>query len=166
MTSAKSETIRCFIDFSVTQPALVQVRLARQSQQQSPIPQLMMMLRRSLLLHRFAAQKILFLAIFFVLMGPLRIFALHLHALFHRQLRQMPNEEHQFPTIFLRVGASAKRRHAREANSVLDSPKKFAVRKLLGFLQTKVGRLRVQTLPVQRVAAAIVAVAGGAMIRE
>src|SRR6201984_3488740 len=99
----------------------------------------MMMLRRSLLLHRFAAQKILFLLILFVLMGPLRIFALHLYAIFHRQLRQIPNEEHQFPAIFLRVGTSAKGWHAREANPVFDDPKKFAVGKLLGILQTKVG---------------------------
>src|ERR1700722_15160696 len=130
------------------------------------MPQLKMMLRCSLLLYRFTAEKILFLLILFVLMRPLRIFALHLYALLHRQLRQMPNEEHQFPTIVLRVGTSAKGWHARKAHSVFDDPKKFAVGKLLGLLQTKVGRLRVQTFTVHRVAAAIVAVAARAMIRE
>ena len=63
----------------------------------------MMMRRRRLLLHRLAPQKILFFLIFFAIVRPLRILALHLQPLFHRQLRQMPNEKHQFPTIVLRA---------------------------------------------------------------
>src|ERR1700720_404385 len=90
---------------------------------------LMMMRRFRFLLHGLAPQKILLFLVFLLIARPLRIFALHLHALVHCELRQMSNEKHQFPTILLRAVTSAKRRHAREANSVLDDPKKFPVRK-------------------------------------
>ncbi len=59
--------------------------------------------------------------IFLVFGWPFRVVALHLHAFFHRQLRQMPNEEYQFPVV-LRSMAAAKGRHASEADSVFDDP--------------------------------------------
>ena len=37
--------------------------------------------------------------IFLVLAWAFGVVALHLHAFFHRQLRQMPNEEYQFPVV-------------------------------------------------------------------
>jgi len=77
----------------------------------------------------------------------------------------MPNEEYQFPAV-LRSVAAAKRRHAGEADSVLDDPEQFAVGKLSGFRQAQVRRLRVQTLAVRRIAAAVVAVTRCAMIGE
>jgi hypothetical protein len=81
----------------------------------------MMMRRFWLLLHRRTPQKFLFFLIFLVFEWPFRVVALHLHAFFHRQLRQMPNEEYQFPVV-LRSMAAAKGRHASEADSVFDDP--------------------------------------------
>jgi hypothetical protein len=37
--------------------------------------------------------------IFLVFAWRFRVVALHLRAFFHRQLRQMPNEEYQFPVV-------------------------------------------------------------------
>jgi hypothetical protein len=55
------------------------------------------------------------------LMMTFRVVAFHLHAFFHRQLRQMPNEEYQFPVVLRSVGRG-KGRHASEADSVFDDP--------------------------------------------
>ena len=59
--------------------------------------------------------------IFLVCEWPFRVFALHLDAFFRRQLRQMPNEEDQFPVV-LRSMRGDKARHASEADSVFDDP--------------------------------------------
>ena len=59
--------------------------------------------------------------IFLVFAWRFRVVALHLHAFFHRQLRQMPNEEYQFPVVLRSMGWG-KGRHASEADSVFDDP--------------------------------------------
>ena len=40
------------------------------------------------------------------LMMPFRVVALHLHAFYHRQLWQMPNEEYQFPVVLRSMGGA------------------------------------------------------------
>ena len=107
-----------------------------------------MMLRCVLLLYRFAPQKVLFLLIFLAIVRPLRILVLHFQPFFHRQLRQAPEEKHQFPTNVRRgVGTSAKRRHAGEAHSIFDDPEKLAVGKLLRFRQRRSGGFGYKPLP-------------------
>ncbi len=44
--------------------------------------------------------------IFLVFGWRFRVVALHLHAFFHRQLRQIPNEEHQFPVVLRAMGGA------------------------------------------------------------
>src|SRR5450755_1803696 len=126
----------------------------------------MMMRSLWLLLHRLASQKILFFLILFAIVRTLGIFAFHLHALLHGQLRQVPDENYQLPTILLRAVAVAKRGHTGEADPVLDDPEQFAVRKFLRFGQAQIRRLRVHALAVHGVATAVVAMAGSAVIRE
>src|SRR5882724_1402420 len=127
---------------------------------------LMVMRRRTPGLRRSALQEFLFLLFFRTIVGPLWIVPLHLHALFHGQLRQVPDESHQFPAI---VGASmlvrsAECRHARKSHAIFNNPKKFAVRKFLCVLATQVRRLRIESMPHRIVSAAIISVADGAMV--
>ena len=63
----------------------------------------------------------LLMIIFLVSAQRFRVVALYLRAFFHRKLRQMPNEENQFPVVLRSMGRS-KGRHASEADSVFDSP--------------------------------------------
>jgi hypothetical protein len=116
-------------------------------------------------LHRLAAQKVLLILLFIAIVRPLRIHALHIDAFLLRELRQVPNEKYQLPAVILRAVAAAKRRHSREANTILNDPENFAIRKILRLRLTQIGRLRIQAFAVHRVPAAVVPVARRAMIR-
>src|SRR6266849_280241 len=108
--------------------------------------------------------------VFFLFLGAIprafRIVPLHFRALFHRELRKMADEADQFPTVVLAAVDAAKGGHAGEAHAVFNNPEKFAVRETLCFQQAQVGWLRIETLANQCVSAAVVGVAGGAMIRK
>src|SRR6266852_1403049 len=108
--------------------------------------------------------------VFFLFLGAIprafRIVPLHFRALFHRELRKMADEADQFPTVVLAAVDAAKGGHAGEAHAVFNDPEKFAVRETLCFQQAQVGWLRIETLANQCVSAAVVGVAGGAMIRK
>jgi hypothetical protein len=116
-------------------------------------------------LRRGSIQKIFFLLFLGAILGPFGIISLHLGALFGGQMRKMPDEQNQFPTIVFRT-VSCKSSHAGEAHAVFNDPKEFTVGKFLRFWQTQVGRLRIEALADERVAAAIIGVAGSAMIRK
>src|SRR3979411_2862070 len=87
-----------------------------------------------------AIQKIPFLLFFQAILGTLWIISFHLRSLLGPQLRQMTNESHQFPAIFLSSRISESR-HARKSHAILDNPEKFTVGKSLRLLQSQIGRL-------------------------
>ena len=125
----------------------------------------MMMRCIGIWLRRSSIQKIFFLLFLGAILGPFGIIALHLGALFGGQMRKMPDKQNQFPAIVFRA-VGCKSGHAGEAHPVFNDPKEFTVGKFLRFWQAQVGRFRIEALADERVAAAIVGVAGGAMIRE
>src|SRR3981081_2849108 len=103
-----NETIRCFIK-TLRDPSWGPMRYAY-----SP---LVMMRGLRLLLHRLALKEVLFLAVLSARVRASWILALHLHAFFGAQLRQMPNEQNQLPAIIgFRAVPAAECRHPREAN--------------------------------------------------
>jgi len=61
---------------------------------------------------------------------------------------------------------TAKRRHSREPHTIFNNPEKFPVRKFLRMFRAQVRRLRIHSAPHHRVAASIIAVADGAVIRK
>jgi len=91
----------------------------------------------------------------------------HFIQFFLRELRQMADKMHQPPAIeiFFRV-AAAPSRHGCEANAVVNDPKQLTVGHGLGLSQPQIGRLRVDVLPDRRLAASVVPMADGAMIRK
>jgi len=125
----------------------------------------MMMRRIGNWLGRGSVQKILFLLFLGPIVGPFWISSLHLHAFFGGQLRQMPDKQDQFPAILFRA-MSCKRGHAREAHAVFDDPEKFTIRKFLRLRQSQVWRFRVEALADERVAAAAIGMARGAVVGE
>src|SRR5712664_838973 len=119
-----------------------------------------------LLLHWRALQEVILFVFFFEIFRAFGVVALHLHALLVGELRQVANEAHQLPAILFRSVRAAKRGHPRETYSIFDNPEKFAVRELLRFLTAQVRRLGIKIAAYQRVSAAVIGVADGAMIRE
>jgi hypothetical protein len=78
------------------------------------------------------AQEILLFLTFLWFPWTFPVVTLHLRAFFRGLLRQMSNEQHQFPAVVQSVDA-AKPRHASEADPVFDDPVDFAIGKLLRF---------------------------------
>src|SRR6202022_2704563 len=85
-------------------------------------------------------QKILFLLFFQAVSGAFWIVSFHLRSLVSAQLRQMTNESHQFPALFLSSRVS-KSRHARKSHAILNNPEKFTIGKFLCLVQPQIGRL-------------------------
>src|ERR1700686_2118602 len=127
-------------------------------------PHSMMMHSFRLLLHRRPAQKIVFLLLFFHIARALGVIALHFHALFVSELRQVANEPRQLPTVLFRSMRAAKRRHAREAHAIFNNPENFAVGELLRLLQAQVRRLRIYIAADHSISTSVVGVADGAVI--
>src|SRR6516165_2694541 len=75
----------------------------------------------------------------------------------------MADEEHELPIL---VVAPAPAWHAGEANAVLDDREQFAVREVLSGAGPEVWSGRVETLVDRRLAAAVIGVAQGAVVRE
>src|SRR5689334_1471641 len=117
---------------------------------------MMFMLRSSL-------QELLVFFLFFALVSADRIHPLHLFDLRGRDLRQMPYEMHEFPIVF-QVTLIAPRGHARQTNAILNDVKNFAVAELLRLRFAHVGDSRIEIRSHVRLSAAVVAVAGGAVI--
>src|SRR6202022_4718009 len=113
---------------------------------------MMVVLRRLQWRGWLAIQKILFLLFFQAVSGAFWIVSFHLRSLVSAQLRQMTNESHQFPAIFLSSRIS-RSRHARKSHAILDNPEKFAVGKCLRLLQSQIGRLGIQAFSKQTVTA-------------
>src|SRR5262245_7129166 len=97
---------------------------------------------------RHAALQELFLLLFFrAVFRSLWIVPLHLQPFFRRQLRQMPDESHQLPTVFAAsvFVRCTKRRHSRKAHSIFDDPENLAVAKLLGVRAAQIRRFRIES---------------------
>src|ERR1700687_77758 len=101
---------------------------------------MMVVLRRLQWRAWLAIQKILFLLFFQAVSGAFWIVSFHLRSLVSAQLRQMTNESHQFPAIFLSSRIS-KSRHARKSHAVFNNPKKFTIGQFLCRAQPQIGRL-------------------------
>src|ERR1700757_1692460 len=80
----------------------------------------------------------------------------------------MPDKVNQLPIILAAsvLAAVAERGHPREPHAILDNPEKFAVAKILRFLQTQIWWLGVKTTANHRLSAAVIPMTDGAMIRE
>src|SRR5271156_6481820 len=78
----------------------------------------------------------------------------------------MANEQNQMPRIVIVHSTRAPRRHSSETHAVLDDVVDLAIRKILRLRQTHIRNARIKFLPHLRRAAAVVAVATGAMVRE
>jgi hypothetical protein len=96
-------------------------------------------------------------------LASFRIDLLHESELLFRELREMSNEEDQLPILFV---FSAPSRHPGEADSVANDVEELTVREFLRIALTKVRRRRVQTLVDDCLAAPIIGMTDGAMIRE
>ena len=95
----------------------------------------------------------------------LRIPPLHLIEFLGGDPRQVPDEQNQAPG--LRDGVrSAEGWHAAQTNSIFDCVVEFAITFVLRPGCTQVGRFRIETLAVYRVARSVIRMARGAMKGE
>src|SRR5579862_8717480 len=91
--------------------------------------------------------------------------SIHLFDFLGRDLRQVPDEQNQASGF--RGGMHlAEGRHAAQANSIGDCVVDFAIALVLRASYTQVGRFRIEALADYRLAAAVIRMAGGAVIRE
>src|SRR5437762_2071663 len=92
---------------------------------------------------------------------------LHFKFLFSRKLGEVADEADQVPARALALlAAVAPARHPSEAHAVFDDVEQLAVRQLLGLRQPQVGRSRIEVAPHLRLAAPVVRMADGAVVRE
>src|SRR5258707_6407120 len=112
-----------------------------------------------------AFQEFFFFLLLLNFIGRFRIEVLHLGLFSIRDLRQMPNEGDELPTVHIVIARIAERWHSAQADSVFDGVVEFSVGKLLRVLLPHVWRARIHRLAVHGVTAAIVGMAGGAVVR-
>ncbi len=123
----------------------------------------MMMRRIGIWLGRGSVQKFFFPLFLGPIVRPFWIISFHLHAFFGGQLRKVPDKQDQFPAILFRP-MTCESRHAREAHAVFNDPEKFTIGKFLRLRQSHVGGFRIEALADERVAAAVIGMARGAMV--
>src|SRR3984957_12889358 len=90
---------------------------------------------------------------------------IHLIELLGRDLRQVPDEQNQAPSLGGSV-RSAKGRHAAQTNSIVNCVVELAVGLVLRSGCTQVGRFRIEALAKYGVARSVIRMARGAMIGE
>ena len=115
---------------------------------------------------RRLAQKLVFHLFFFYLRRTARVVFLHVLQFIRSQTWQMADEQHQMPRIVIVRPSYAPSGHSREAHAVLDDVVNLTIRKILRLRQAHVRNARIKLLPHLRRAAAVVAMATGAMVRE
>ena len=104
---------------------------------------------------------------FFQVIPCLRVERLHLVELIRRQLWEMANDVDQLPTVLvLRWVTLSPGRHRSEANAMVNDPENLTIRHRLSTGQSEVRRFRVDILPDRRLAAAVVGMAGRAVVGE
>src|SRR5580698_5554178 len=83
-------------------------------------------------------------------------------------MRKMPDKMNQLPAVLISAMPAAvrERRHSRKSHAVFNHPENLAVRQVLRFRKSQVRRPRIKAVADHRVAAAIVAMADGAVVRE
>ena len=127
----------------------------------------MMMLHFFHWLWRVLVQKILLTLFFLAILRTFRIVFFHFKPLFRRQLRQMPNEEHEFPTIHLATMSAvvaAKSGHSRKSHAIFYNPEKFAIGEFLRMRIAQIRRFRIHSPSHHRIAASIIPVANRTVI--
>src|ERR1700756_145810 len=102
---------------------------------------------------RIALQKVFFFLLLLNFIGRFWIQTLHLGLFSGRELRQMPNEGHELPTVRIVITWISERWHSAQANAVLDGVVELAIRHLLRVLLAHVWRARIHRLAVRGVAA-------------
>src|SRR5208282_972601 len=95
----------------------------------------------------------------------LRVPPLHLIEFLGRDLRQVPDEENQPPGLRHSV-RSMEGWHAAQTNSIFNCVVELAIALVLRPGCAHVGRFRIETLPVYRVAPSVIRMARGTMIGE
>ncbi len=90
---------------------------------------------------------------------------LHLGLFGIGELRQMPNEGHELPTIHVVIALIAECWHSAQAHTVLDGVVEFAIGHLLRVFLAHIWRTWIHRLAVHGVAATIVGMAGRAVVR-
>src|SRR5246127_1565012 len=117
-----------------------------------------------------SVQEVVFFLLFLAVVGTFWIVFFHFEFFCRSERGQMTDEAHQFPAIFDIVivfgSSAAKRGHSGKAHAVLDDPENVAVRKLLRLVSAKIGWLGIQSMAKHGIAAAVVAMADGAVIGE
>src|SRR5258708_25872987 len=92
-------------------------------------------------------QEFFVLSLFLDLVWRLWILPLHVLQLRRRQLAEMSNEAHELPTVLVvLIALFAPRRHAREADAVLDDVIQLAIGPALSVIEAHVCRFRIQVL--------------------
>src|SRR5262245_16894067 len=114
-----------------------------------------------------AIEEFLYIFFFLQIRRTFWVHFLHAPKILIRQVREMPDESHEFPAIFV-VGCAwcAKGGHSGKANAVFNDVKQFAITEPLGGRLSHVGRLRIKSLPNRSVAASVISVAERTMISK
>ena len=110
-------------------------------------------------------QKVVFLLFLLDFLWRLRVEFLHLQAFALTQRGKMADEGNEFPAILIVVAGRPESGHPAQPDAVFDGVIQFAVGHLLRIFLPHVRWSRIHGLPVHSVAAAVVGVAGGAVIR-
>ena len=112
-----------------------------------------------------SVQKLFFFLFLLEFFWAFRIKSFHLVLLFRSQLWKMPDEQDQFPAIFV-LFVRAPRWHAGEPDAIVDGVIELAIAESLGCRRAQIRRFRVKVLPNTRFPAAIVCMTNGAMVRK
>ena len=113
----------------------------------------------------FTPQKLFYFFFFLHFLGTFGVELLHLFQFLLAELWQVADKMDQLPTIliFLRRVVSP-RRHAGQAYAIVNDVEQLPIGERLCVSLAHVGRLGIQMLPDLGLPAAVIAVAGGAMI--
>src|SRR4051794_40437518 len=125
---------------------------------------MLMWWRRRWYLRILSFEEILVLTLFVDLRRTSGIERLHFFEQLRCQIVETANEVHELPGAHIVPRAISPGGHACQADAVLDNPVELAIREALRFRRAHVGRFGVQILPQFGMAAAVVAVAGSAVI--
>src|SRR5216684_3608260 len=110
-------------------------------------------------------QESLFVSFFRTFDCTLWVELLHLLHLLRIHLGEVPDKQNQLPTVVVLAG-TAPCGHSRQADSIVDDGIHLTVREVLRFGLAHVRRFRIKVLSNLRFPASVIAVAGGAMVRE
>src|SRR5260370_22419457 len=113
---------------------------------------------------RIAFQEFFFFLLLLNFIGRFRIEVPHRGLFSIRELRQMPNEDDELPTVHIVIARIAERWHSAQADPVFDGVVEFSVGKLLRVLLAHVRRARIHRRAVHGVTASVVGMAGGAVV--